>query len=222
MNGLHDMGGMHGFGAVDPTDDAIFHEAWEARMFALKLATSLHMGVTLDGERHNIEKLPPDLYLQGYFERWFHTMLNQSVAIGLIDAETREKLERGALPDEIVKDGEAVDAAVFATLLAHGAPATREEGPAPVFKVGDMVRAVNDNPATHTRLPRYARGKIGRVLLSHGNHVFPDSNAHDKGEDPQPLYTVSFTARALWGEAASEKDRVAIDLWQPYLTAHDA
>jgi hypothetical protein len=37
-DGIHDLGGMHGFGAVvAPGGEAPYHERWEARVFALHL-----------------------------------------------------------------------------------------------------------------------------------------------------------------------------------------
>jgi len=79
------------------------------------------------------------------------------------------------------------------------------------------VRAKKINPTGHTRLPRYARGNVGVVDRVHGAHVFPDSNAHFRGESPQYLYSVRFSARELWGEASSSRDAVYIDLWEDYL-----
>ena len=87
----------------------------------------------------------------------------------------------------------------------------------PRFVVGEVVRARNINPATHTRLPRYARGKAGVVAADHGGFVFPDSNAIGEGESPKRLYTVRFTAQELWGERAHRRDTVSLDLWEPYL-----
>jgi nitrile hydratase len=87
----------------------------------------------------------------------------------------------------------------------------------PRFAIGQRVRARNAQPEGHTRLPRYARGKIGTILRHHGGHVLPDAGAHGKGDAPQHLYTVSFAARELWGEAANARDSVNLDLWESYL-----
>ena len=88
---------------------------------------------------------------------------------------------------------------------------------APRFAVGDRVRARTLNPTGHTRLPRYVRGHTGVVVLYHGAHVLPDTNAHGAGEQPQPLYTVRFTARDLWGPEAGTTDTLSLDLWESYL-----
>jgi len=74
------------------------------------------------------------------------------------------------------------------------------------FKLGQRVRALNLNPEGHTRLPRYARGKEGTITRQHGVFVFPDTNAHFRGEQPQHLYSVRFTVRELWGPSASPRD----------------
>ena len=66
-------------------------------------------------------------------------------------------------------------------------------------------------------LPRYVRGHIGTVALVHGCHVFPDSQAHWRGEDPQWLYTVRFAARELWGADADPTVAVSVDAFEPYL-----
>jgi nitrile hydratase len=79
------------------------------------------------------------------------------------------------------------------------------------------VRAKNINPMTHTRLPRYVRGHVGTVERVLGCHVFPDSNALGKGEDPKWLYTVRFDGRELWGDQADPSTQVSVDAWEPYL-----
>ena len=92
--------------------------------------------------------------------------------------------------------------------------------PAPArFKAGDPVRTKKINPPTHTRLPRYARGRSGIVECIRGCHVFPDSVTTGKGEDPHWLYTVVFEGRELWGENADPTAKVSIDAWEPYLEA---
>jgi nitrile hydratase len=85
------------------------------------------------------------------------------------------------------------------------------------FKVGDRVRARNMHPQHHTRLPRYARGHVGEVVRIVGCHVFPDSNASNRGEDPHWLYTVRFDGRELWGADSDPTLRVCIEAWEPYL-----
>jgi nitrile hydratase len=73
------------------------------------------------------------------------------------------------------------------------------------------------NPTGHTRLPRYARGKLGTITRDHGVYAFPDTNAHFQGEKRQHVYPVRFSARDLWGEHASPRDSVHLDMWDDYL-----
>jgi nitrile hydratase len=86
-----------------------------------------------------------------------------------------------------------------------------------LFTVGERVRARNINPTSHTRLPRYARGKTGVIVRDHGVYLFPDTNAHFQGEKRQHVYSVRFGARELWGENASPLHFVHIDMWDDYL-----
>jgi Nitrile hydratase beta subunit, C-terminal len=65
--------------------------------------------------------------------------------------------------------------------------------------------------------PRYARGHVGVVERLHGAHIFPDSAAAGKGEDPQWLYTVRFDAQELWGADAEPNLKVSIEAFEPYL-----
>ncbi len=106
-------------------------------------------------------------------------------------------------------------------IVKTGASARVAEDVAPNFKVGDRVRARNFNPPTHTRLPRYVRGKLGTIIIDHGVFVTPDTVAHGQGEQPQHVYCVAFTGDELWGGNASPKDKVCIDLWDSYLERAD-
>ena len=101
--------------------------------------------------------------------------------------------------------------------LLAGAPTEREVDVQPAFRVGDSVRARNVQPTGHTRLPRYVRGKTGRIVREHGTHVFPDTNAHGMGEQPQPLYCVRFEAVELWGQGDTSRSAVHLGLWESYL-----
>jgi len=79
------------------------------------------------------------------------------------------------------------------------------------------VRTRNMHPTGHTRLPRYARDKHGTVDRDHGVYVFPDTAASSGDEKPQHVYSIRFAAPELWGEQASPRDAVYIDLWDDYL-----
>jgi nitrile hydratase beta subunit len=205
MNGIHDLGGMDGFGAVVREEhEPVFHERWEARMFAIASAL-LGAGVAnVDEFRHAIERVPPHRYLaSSYYERWM-----RAVETLLIEKRTvtREALKsRRAL----VENGEAAAAARVAPIKSNARRLKAK------FRAGDRVRARNINPAGHTRLPRYVRGRAGVIRRDQGVFVFPDTNAHMAGENPQHVYLVVFDAHELWGKRARE--RVHLDLWEDYL-----
>jgi nitrile hydratase len=216
MNGPHDMGGFTGFGPVNPeADEPVWHHDWEPRAFALVLAMGMTGSWNIDMARHARERLPAMTYWRSsYYEMRHYALILQLIELGLITAMEEEQ-GKMAVPPRPVK--RVPDAAVVPGILASGGPANRPSNRAAGFAIGKKVRARNINPSGHTRLPRYARGKLGEIIAVHGTHVFPDSNAHGRGEDPQWLYTVRFTARELWGKASP--DSVCIDLWEPYLEA---
>ena len=215
MNGVHDMGGMHGLGPIAPeADEPVFHAAWEARALALTLAAGAWGRWTLDASRHQREGIPGPEYLRmSYYEKWITGLEALLEKAGLV---TAEELASGRAADA-AKASPPLTAERVPAALSAGGPTERPIDRAPRFAVGDMVRARNIHPLGHTRLPRYARGRLGMVARRHGAHVFPDANAHGLGERPQPLYQVRFAAAELWGEAAKGPDAVFIDLWEDYL-----
>jgi nitrile hydratase len=135
------------------------------------------------------------------------------LAQGLVTADELASGKMAVPPKKVAGKLLAKD---VAAALAKGGPTNRPDT-APRYKLGDNVRTRNMHPVAHTRLPRYLRGHIGEIVRLHGTHVFPDSNAQRKGEAPQPLYTVRFMARDIWGEARHPRDQVSADLWEPYL-----
>jgi nitrile hydratase len=216
MNGIHDMGGMHGFGpVVAEPDEPWFHAEWERRAFALTLAMGFTGQWNIDASRHARESLPPAQYLSSsYYEIWHAGLETLLRECGLVTAQelADEKVHTEPRPLERILAARDV-----AKVLARGGPAARETNAKPRFAVGERIRAIVANPAGHTRLPRYARGRPGTVERLHGSHVFPDSNAHGLGEAPQWLYGVRFDAADLWGADADPRDAVHIDLWEPHL-----
>ena len=106
---------------------------------------------------------------------------------------------------------------MVATAIKSGASTRAQVMKAPRFKAGDKVVARNINPPTHTRLPRYIRGKRGVVQHNHGGFAFADTRAHGLGDQPHHVYSVRFEARELWGDDAEPRDAVYIDLWEPYI-----
>lgn len=215
MNGVHDMGGMHGFGPVTPEkNEPVFHEAWEGRIFAIR-GQLTRFGSNIDWRRWQIEQIRPDRYLRiSYYERWLDTALQYCVAYGLISDSERLDIESGNLSP--LRPGEVHRPIVPKPPPLHKNYARPLSSP-PLFSTGDLVGTRLINPVSHTRLPRYARGKTGTILADRGGFVYPDSNAIGLGEDPKRLYTVRFSARELWGPQAHAKDSVCLDLWEPYL-----
>ena len=215
MDGIHDMGGMHGFGKIESEkNEPVFHAAWEGRCQALNRAMSAIGAWTIDEGRAGIEELPPDVYLaSSYYGKWALRLHNMVVARGLAGAD--ELAAGRALREGKPLSRKLTAADVLSTLTrsSFGRPAPSRAR----FAIGDRVRTKNIHPATHTRLPRYARGHVGVVEAIRGCHVFPDSTAVGGGENPQWLYTVVFDARELFGEAADPTLKVSIEAFEPYL-----
>ncbi len=215
MNGAQDLGGMMGFGpTLAEPDEPVFHARWEKRALALTLAVGA-LGEWNDVSRHARESLHPVDYLSSsYYEVWLKGLEKLLVARGL--ATPRELAEGRALgPSKPTKPPLAAGA--VATALAEGTPYDRPQTSSARFSVGDDVRALNVHPKGHTRLPRYVRGRRGRVEKIHGVFVFPDANAHDLGECPQWLYSVRFSSQELWGGDGDRNLDVSVDAWESYL-----
>ena len=216
MNGAQDLGGLHGFGPVEPeADEPPFHAQWERRSFALTVAMGFTGQWNIDISRHSRESLPPAQYLtKTYYDIWEAGLEKLLAMRGLATEEEIAHGKSTAAPAPLARILMAAD---VQKMLARGGPADRETNTDPALTIGDHVRARVMNPSGHTRLPRYARGRAGIVAAVRGCHVFPDSNAHDGGENPQWLYSVEFAAAELWGPQGPADDTVRIDLWEPYL-----
>ena len=130
---------------------------------------------------------------------------------------TAAEIESGKAMAKASKSRHVLTAAEVPSVVAAGDPASRNVAAAPQFRAGQRVRARNLNPVSHTRLPRYARGKIGTIERDYGVFEFPDTSARGLGEKPQHVYSVHFAARELWGEQASRFDSVYVDLWDDHL-----
>jgi len=217
MNGVHDMGGMHGMGPIQhEKNEPVFHEAWEGRVYALTRVVRAGGGrQNLDNSRHQLELMPPDQYLRmSYYERWFTRLIDQLLKNGVV---TQAELESGHAASNSPKATPPISADMVPAMVTRRSSARRDAPADPRFKVGQRVRARNINPTGHTRLPRYARGKTGVIVRDHGVFLFPDTNAAFLGEKPQHVYSVRFTARELWGNDASPRDSVHLDMWDDYL-----
>lgn len=216
MNGVHDLGGMHGFGRVTAeAHEPVFHHAWEKRVFGL-FAPSFAAGLfCVDEFRHAIERMDAAHYLSSsYYEHWLHALETLALEKGVV---TAEELRNAHAAAGSARAQPALEAAAVPALVARGASARLDTPVKAKFSEGDMVVVRNINPPTHTRLPRYVRDKLGCIERDHGVFVFPDSVAHGKGEKPQHCYSVYFSAQELWGAQASRNDSVFVDLWDDYL-----
>ena len=208
MNGVHDMGGMHGMGPIEAEpEEPVFHADWERRIFALNLAMGAWRKWNIDMGRHTREQMPPAEYLAAsYYERWLWGLEKLLVEKGFLTPDERGSPLMAVLRRE--------DVAAF---VQNRRGARVDEDLPARFKPGDRVLARNLNPIGHTRLPRYARGRRGVVARDHGVFVFPDTNALGKGRKPQHVYSVRFTAEELWGREGHPRDIVHLDLWDDYL-----
>jgi nitrile hydratase subunit beta len=210
MNGVHDMGAVQ-----REKNEPVFHQRWEGRVWGMMWLGSAWGKWNLDAMRHAIERIPPADYLRmSYYEKWLAALVDLVTGRGLV---TRAELESGKPAAGSAKATPPVKAEGVPALIARGNPVKRDVAVAARFQVGQRVRGRNINPVTHTRLPRYARGKIGTVERDHGVFLFADSNAHFQGEKPQHLYSVRFTARELWGEQAPARDAIYVNLWDDHL-----
>ena len=216
MNGPQDLGGQMGFGPVAPEkDEPLFHADWEKRALGLTIAAGAMGHWNIDESRHTRESLhPADYYASTYYEIWIKALERLLQRHGFVTGEELDKghaLADGTQPKRVLK------AENVAAALDKGSPCNRPVDSAPRFKAGDRVRTHNFNPQTHTRLPRYARNKTGIIEAVREGFVFPDTNAHGKGENPQFVYTVTFTAAEIWGDGADPTLTASIDAWESYL-----
>jgi nitrile hydratase len=211
------MGGMHGMGPIQyEKNEPVFHAHWEGRVLAMVRAMGAWGKWNIDASRYSREVIPAAEYLRmSYYEKWFTGLVDLVVKHGLV---TPTELETGKRAKGSPKATPPLTAAMIAALAKKwNADVVRDVPVAPSFRVGQRVRARNINPLGHTRLPRYARGKLGTIDRDHGVYVFPDTNAQFLGDKPQHVYSVRFAARELWGEQAAPRDSVYIDLWDDYL-----
>ena len=216
MDGVHDMGGMDGFGPVQPErDEPVFHAPWESRVLAMTRAMGAANGWTIDMQRFAREQLPPGFYLDAtYYEKWFFAMRQMLLDHGMID-DAEVAVGRALRPAAPLKRG-AFRLADVQRVMRRGNFERATHAPAR-FKVGERVRAKNIHPQTHTRLPRYARGHVGVIERIQGCHVFPDVSAQGDGDQAQWLYTVLFDGRELWGADADATLKVSLEAFESYL-----
>jgi nitrile hydratase subunit beta len=220
VNGLHDLGGMQGFGpvAIEP-DEPPFHHPWERRAFAITLAAGYLGEWNIDQARAMRERLPPTEYLgTSYYEVWLYGLERLLDARGLVlDEERAARRQDPTVRVAQVDRPQALAARDVERVLGIARASRTDDDVEPRHRVGNVVLTRTINPVGHTRLPRYARGKRGLVTDDHGVWIFPDSMGNDLGPDPQHVYTVRFEARELWGGEARAGDAVYVDLWDDHL-----
>jgi nitrile hydratase len=214
MNGVHDLGGMHGFEFAErDNQEPVFKHEWEKHVFSARLA--FRTPWPIDESRSANESMPPVEYLRvPYYARWLYSIEKLLVKYKLA---TEEELRNPDSPMQTVARKQPPGIAELLELFQTGISTRRDAGKAPRFRVGDDVVVKNEHPEGHTRMPRYVRGHRGSVYLDHGVFVFPDSNAKGEGEQPQHCYSVAFTAKELWGSAANTRDHIYVDLFDDYL-----
>lgn len=220
MNGLHDLGGMQGFGPVviEPHEPP-FHHPWERRAFAITLAAGYLGEWNVDQSRAAREQLPPAEYLvTSYYEVWLYGLERLLDARGLVlDEERAARRQDPTIPVARADRVHALAARDVDRVLGTARASRTDDDVEPRFRVGDRVLTRTINPIGHTRLPRYARGKRGLVTVDHGVWMFADSMGNDLGPDPQHVYGVRFEARELWGDGVGAGDAVYVDLWDDHL-----
>lgn len=214
MNGPHDVGGQMGFGSISPEpNEPVFHAEWEGRAFGLVLCSGALKAWT--NGRFARESIPPALYYAAsYYEIWIRGLETCLLQSGLI---TNAEMAAGRPLEKVVAPGKPLKASDIPVWLTQRGSYVRPIVASNRFEVGDIVSTRNMHPPHHTRLPRYARGKVGTIDAVHEGYVLPDSLSRGLGESPEHLYTVKFTATELWGSDGDPNSTVRIDAWESYL-----
>lgn len=222
MDGLHDMGGMEGFGPVPYVPAAATRLAarWEAFAGAALFAL-IRAGVTnLDAHRHRIERIDPTRYLPiTYWGRWLAAVESAAVDQGVATtAEIEAAVEAGGHHPSSSAPPPPMHPVAGLESRRNAPGFIRPIEAEPRFAVGDRVRTLAHAPQRgHHRLPRYCRGRRGEIVRVYPAFTFPDTMAHDRGENPAYVYAVGFAATELWGPGADPSQRLHLDLFEPYL-----
>lgn len=218
MDGIHDLGGMHGFGPVPiAKEDYVFKADWQRRAFALAEALAGTVPYSADQHRQEIERMPAIDYLRlDYFEKWLVATESLLMQAGLV---SQEELRTGRKQFDVdLARHEKVSPEELVAAVKSGAHLRFSEGTQSArFAVGDRIRVRKDVSPGHTRVPRYLRGRAGEIVADQGVFQFADAVAAGRGPEPQHCYTVGFSARELWGRNAEADDMIYADLWEHYL-----
>ena len=208
MDGIHDLGGMEGFGPVGhvPSETA-FEADWERRAVRIMLAVNMAVQPGGGGFRHSIERMDPGHYLTSpYYEHWLTGVSTLAVEAGIVSADELARRAGGRFPLSRPDRGTVP-------------PGPHDQRTGPRFGVGDRVRVRDLHPLGHTRAPRYVQGRQGVITRIDGAANLPDLEAHGGGRVLDPTYSVRFSARELWGDGAADATVVNVDLWERYLEA---
>jgi len=208
MDGIHDLGGMSGFGAVEvERDEPVFHEPWEARAYVLNaLGLAVLRAYNVHEYRHAVERMDPAHYLAAsYYERWLTAVASLFVEKGVVARDELERRAGGRFP--------------LARPPASVAPRPGPEDAAPRFAIGDTVRVRDVHARGHTRAPRYVRGRQGAVVRIAPRYPLPDVAGHGHRAHREHTYQVEFAAAELWTDGAGIGESVVVDLWESYLEA---
>lgn len=215
MNGIHDIGGMDGFGVVDVEASSPFHGDWEKWMHAIRYILGAEGYFNGDELRFAVENRHPVDYLTaGYYGLRALAIEDLLRERSVISEEeftthlTREDLPHRSDPDLTQRVYNALESDVD-----YQVPAER----AARFTVGDHVTVRNIHPRGHTRAPRYIRRATGKIIAEHGSQRLPDAGAEGNTDVGDPLYSVEFTMREVWGDDHSERDTIVLQLWDSYL-----
>jgi nitrile hydratase beta subunit len=227
MNGIHDVGGMHGLGAIVPEpNEPAFHAAWEGRMHGIAVTCQISGVNATPEQRATIERMPPKLYLEtSYYEKWLYAYERILAAKGIIttqdiDRRVAEQAAERMVEHPLLPERPSEYAAKVRHVIMNGTPHDRPLDRPALFKAGDRVRARNLNPTAHNRLPGFTKGKVGVVDTYHGAHLSHEPLSTGDGEVPEHIYAVRFEASELWGPSAEVgSDAVYVDLFEHYLEA---
>jgi nitrile hydratase beta subunit len=205
VDGIHDLGGMQGFGPVDiEPAEPVFHQPWEGRAFALALSALAAGGFNTPMFRHAIERMDPIHYLaSSYYEHWLTALATLLVEAGIV---TRRELEERAGACPLSRPSH----------VPHDVDMS-SPGEAPRFSVGDRVRARDIHFGGHTRCPRYVRGRQGVIVRVDGVAPLPEIEAHRREHVADHTYGVGFELSELWGRDADPNAAIHVDLYERYL-----
>jgi nitrile hydratase len=205
VDGIHDLGGVQGFGPVEHSpSEPVFSDEWERRAVRVMLAVNFAAGTSASAFRHSIERMDPSHYLaSSYYEHWLTGVSTLAVEAGLTSATELSERAGARFP---------------LSNPVRGRPPEDwdEDRTQPAFAAGDRVRARDLHPFGHTRAPRFVQGRVGVITRVDGSFPLPDVEAHGRAV-LDPTYSVCFTAGELWGEGASDDAFVHVDLWERYL-----